>query len=139
MKQYRTNSKASCIQDFINKFHNIVSQGPMYICSCCDQLWYRHSVNSAHKLRKSNPRVDKYLLNKTRVDNTEWIFISRGKHLIKNKVPPCAVVNGMKFPNTRKPAFFDLNDLEYRLRASRLAFQKLMQAPRRGHCYIWAI
>ena len=37
MKQYRTNSKASCIQDFIFKFH-IVSQGPMYICSCCDQL-----------------------------------------------------------------------------------------------------
>lgn len=128
MKQYRTNSKASCIQDFIYKFHNIVSQGPMYICSCCDQLWYRHSVKSAHKLRKSNPSVDKYLLNKTSVDNTEWICISCGKYLIKNKVPPCAAVNGMKFPN--KPAFFDLNELEYRLLAPRLAFQKLMQAPR---------
>ena len=34
----------------------------------------------------------------------------------------------MKFPN--KPAFFDLNELEYRLLASRLSFQKLMQAPR---------
>ena len=34
MKQYRTNSKASCIQDLIYKFHNIVSEGPMYICSC---------------------------------------------------------------------------------------------------------
>ena len=41
MKHYRTNSKASCIQGFIYKFHNIVSQGPMLICSCCDQLWYR--------------------------------------------------------------------------------------------------
>ena len=61
MKQYRTNSKASCIQDLIYKFYNIVSQGTMYICSCCDQLWYRHSVNSAHKLRKSNPSVDIYL------------------------------------------------------------------------------
>ena len=36
MKQYRTNSKASCIQDFLYKFHNIVSQGPMYIFSGCD-------------------------------------------------------------------------------------------------------
>ena len=79
-------------------------------------------------LRKSNPSVDKYLLNKTSVDNAEWIYISCGKYLIKNKVPPCAAVNGMKFPN--KPAFFDLNELEYRLLASRLAFQKLMQAPR---------
>ena len=72
--------------------------------------------------------VDKYLLNKTSVDNTEWICISCGKYLIKNKVPPCAAVNGMKFPN--KLAFFDLNELEHRLLASRLAFQKLMQAPR---------
>ena len=47
---------------------------------------------------------------------------------MKKKVPPCTPVNGMKFPN--KPAFFDLNELEYRLLAPRLAFQKLMQAPR---------
>ena len=128
MKQYRTNGKASSIQDFLYKFNNIVSQGPMCICSCCDQLWYRHSVNSAHKLRKSNPSVDKYLLNKTSVDNTEWICISCGKYLIKNKVPPCAAINGMKFPN--KPACFDLNELEYRLLAPRFAFQKLRQAPK---------
>ena len=100
----------------------------MYICSYCDQLWYRYSVNSAHKLRKSNPSVDKYVLNKTSVDNTEWICMSCWKYVIKNKVPPCAAVNGIKFPN--KPAFFDLNELEYRLPASRLSFQKLMQAPR---------
>ena len=46
----------------------------------------------------------------------------------KNKIPPCAVVNGMVFPH--KPAFFDLNELECRLLALRIAFQKLMQAPR---------
>ena len=86
------------------------------------------SVNSAHKLTKSNPSVDKYLLNKTSVDNTEWICISCGKYIIKNEVAPCAAVNGMKFPN--KPAFFDLNELEYRLLARRLAFQKLILAPR---------
>ena len=91
----------------------------MYICSCCDQLWYRHSVKSAHKLTKSNPSVG----------NTEWICISNcGKYLIKNSVQTYAAVNGMKFPN--KPAFFDLNELEYRLLANGLAFQKLMQAPR---------
>ena len=30
-----------------------------------------------------------------------------------NKVPPCAIANGMKFPE--KPNFFDLNELECRL------------------------
>lgn len=39
----------------ISKFHEIVSQGPLYICSCCDQLWYKHSVSSANTLKKSNP------------------------------------------------------------------------------------
>ena len=37
-------------------------------------------------------------------------------------------MNGMTFPV--KPDFFDLNKLECRLLAPRLAFQKLMQAPR---------
>ena len=44
------------------------------------------------------------------------------------KIPPCAAQNGMFFPV--KPDFFDLNELECRLLAPRLAFQKLMQAPR---------
>ena len=43
-------------------------------------------------------------------------------------MPPCAIINGMQFP--KKPSFFYLNELECRLLAPRLAFQKLMQAPR---------
>ena len=46
---------------------------------------------------------------------------------MKNKFPPCAIANGMGFP--MKPEFFDLNELECRLLAPRIAFQKLMQAP----------
>ena len=49
-------------------------------------------------------------------------------HLKKNKVPPCAAINGVQFP--KKPSFFYLNELECRLLAPRLVFQKVMQAPR---------
>ena len=48
--------------------------------------------------------------------------------MVKNKVPPVALLYGMQFPV--KPEFFDLNELECRLLAPILAFQKLMQAPR---------
>ena len=58
----------------------------------------------------------------------EWICRSCNEHLKKNKVPPCAITNGMRFPT--KPNFFDLNELECRLLAPRLAFQKIMQASR---------
>ena len=47
---------------------------------------------------------------------------------MKNKVPPVALLYGMQFPV--KLEFSDLNELECRLLAPILAFQKLMQAPR---------
>ena len=105
-----------------------VSRGLLYICFCCDQLWYKHSVVKAERLRVSNPNAGKYLLSKKSVNDIEWICQSCDKNLKKNKIPPCAAMNGMTFPV--KPDFFDLNKLECRLLAPRLAFQKLMQAPR---------
>ena len=50
------------------------------------------------------------------------------KHLKSGKVSPLAVANGMKFP--KKTTFFDLNELECMVIAPRLAFQKIMQAPK---------
>ena len=118
------------ITDEIRKFHANVSRGPEYICSCCNQLWYKHSVITAEKLRLSNPTAGKYLLTKTSVNGIEWICQSCYKHLKKDKIPPCVAKNGMSFP--AKPDFFYLNELECRMLAPRLAFQKLLQAPRRN-------
>ena len=58
----------------------------------------------------------------------EWLCRTCHNYLVKHKVPPSAVLNGMQFAT--KPDFFDLNELESRLLAPRLAFLKLMQAPR---------
>ena len=55
-------------------------------------------------------------------------------YLKKDKIPPCAIANGLKFPE--KLDFFDLNELEFRLVAPRLAFQKIVQAPRGGQLKI---
>ena len=46
----------------------------------------------------------------------------------KDKISPGTVKNGMSFP--AKPDYFYFNELECRLLAPRLAFQKLLQAPR---------
>lgn len=48
----------------------MIAQGPLYICTCCDQLWYKHGVVNANKLRESNPNICEYLCNKTSVDIT---------------------------------------------------------------------
>ena len=121
------NTKTS-VDVSVKKFHDIVKQGPLYICSCCDQLWYKHSVVNACKLRESQLDSANYLCNKISLDDKDWICRTCNNYLMKNKLPPYAIANGMGFP--MKPEFFDLNELECRLLAPRIAFQKLMQVPR---------
>ena len=122
------NKPCMTLEETINELHCAVSKGPLYICTCCDQLWYKHSVCCAEKTRLTNPSMVKHFQNIISVDNKEWLCQSCNRYLKKNKVPPCAITNGMKFPE--KPDFFDLNELECRLLAPRLALQKIMQAPR---------
>ena len=121
-------AKRKKIGNLISKFHDIVSHGPLYVCSCCDLLWYKHSVSPADKLTNSNPAAERYLHQRKSVNNQEWLCKTCRSYLVKNKVPPVALLYGMQFPV--KPEFFDFNELECRLLAPILAFQKLMQAPR---------
>jgi heterodisulfide reductase subunit A-like polyferredoxin len=118
------------ITQLIGNFHNSVSTGPLYVCTCCEQLWYKHSVCPADRIRLVNPDIAKYLQSVRSVDNVEWLCNTCNNHLRKGKVPPCAIANGMQFPE--RPSFFDLNELECRLIAPRLAFQKKFQAHRGG-------
>lgn len=110
------------IAKLIRNFHNSVSAGPLYVCTCCEQLWYKHSVYPADKMKLTNPESAKYLQNVKSVDNVEWICNTCRSHLQKRKIPPTAVANGMKFPT--KPDFFDLNELECGIVAPRLSISK---------------
>ena len=48
----------------VAKFHKDVSEGPSFIiCTCCSQLWYKHSVCLAERTRLSNPNMIKHLQN----------------------------------------------------------------------------
>ena len=54
MKQYRENDN---VQFWISKCHNMINQGPLYVCTCCDQLLYKHSALNDDKLRQSNSDI----------------------------------------------------------------------------------
>ena len=98
-------------------------------------LWYyKHSVSPVDRLRFANENSVKYLQSITSVDNKEWLCSTYNSYFKKDKILPCAIANGLKFPE--KPDFFDLNELECRLVAPRLAFQKIVQAPRGGQLKI---
>lgn len=60
-KNYRVmrkvQNKEKGLEFHVAKFQEIVSQGPLYVCTCCDQLWYKHSVVRADTLKQSNPNI----------------------------------------------------------------------------------
>ena len=122
-------TKQTCLDRLVVKFHELVATGPTYVCVCCDQLWYEHSVVRAEVLRYlENEVVSKCLPNRWECCAKEWVCKTCSHHIKKNKIPPCAVQNKMGFPY--KPEFLDLSDLEWRLVSPRLIFQKIHEAAR---------
>ena len=57
MKEYREQKHfdGESLQNLIAKFHYVASQGPLYICTGCDQLWYKHSVIPVQHLKRIIP------------------------------------------------------------------------------------
>ena len=70
-----------------SKFHNIVSQGPLHNCSCCEQPWYKNSAFPVAKLRDSDHDAEKYLLKTKCLNNQKCLCRTRHNYLAKNKVP----------------------------------------------------
>ena len=42
-KSYKKRFKA--IDECIKEFHSSISVGPLYVCTCCHQTWFRKSVS----------------------------------------------------------------------------------------------
>lgn len=118
----------------VNSFHNSIKRGPEYICTCCDQLWYRSSFVKcdANKYKACSQDVIASCVTGVKsVDNTEWIWSTCDSNLKKSKLPSCSKANKMSFP--KKPELLNLTPLEERLISPRIPF---MQLPRGGQLSI---
>ena len=121
----------------IHLFHKNIASGPEYICTCCDQLWYRCSVVKcdANKYKTCSPEiVESCLTGFKSVDNTDWICITCDSNLKKGKLPGCSKANKMGFPH--KPDVLNLTSLEERLISPRIPFMQIRELPRGGQLSI---
>ncbi|XP_023933192.1 inner centromere protein-like [Lingula anatina] len=116
------------LQQLIQQFHKKVAEGCTYTCCICQQLWYRHTVINSESIMNLENNAVKHCKETGDLFDSNWICLTCSSHLKKNKIPPCAMVNGLSFPE--KPSFLDLKPLEWRLTSPRLVFMKLQQAPR---------
>ncbi len=122
----------------IEFFHKNISVGPEYICTCCDQLWYKSSVTQCNaSLYKSCSReiLTLCLTGMKSVDNTEWICSTCHSNLKAGKLPTCAKANKMTFPE-KPDVLKDLTPLEERLISPRIPFMQVRELPRGGQLSI---
>ena len=126
-------SDISETQKCIRSFHDLVKSGPEYICTCCDQLWYRTSVKvckpSSYNMCPGNI-LKLCCTNVKSVDNIEWICYTCHSNLEDGKLPACSKANGMKFP--QKCDLLNLTPLEERLISPRIPFMQIHELPRGG-------
>ena len=118
----------------INLFHNNIKCGPRYLCTCCDQLWYKLSVVkcNAKNDRVCSQHILSCITGEKSVDDTEWICIPCHSNLKKGKLPTCGKANEMSFP--KKPGILNLTPLEEWLISPRIPF--IRGLPRGGQLTI---
>ena len=94
---------------------------------------YRHSVLLKPEPPKNHPIAIALLLEYTKESSDGKVYVCKtcNEYLKKNKIPPCAIDNGLKFPDIPEP-LKDLHELEFRLLSPRLAFMKIQSAPSGG-------
>ena len=131
------NNDASSHTCMVSMFHENIRYGPEYICTCCDQLWYKSSIKkcNASNYSKCQQTIIKSCITGVKsVDDTEWICNTCHSNLKDNKLPQCSKANGMHFPE--KPKVLDLTPLEERLISPCIPFMQIRELPRGGQLTI---
>ena len=112
--------------DAANKFREAIKSSSLFVCSCCQQTWFRHSVQAVASL--SIKSMDAHLLDNCltgyiSVADSEWICNTCLNNLKRGKIPKLSVANGMRF--IEKPVELYLNNLEERLISLRIPFMQI--------------
>ena len=126
----KSHQKDSTIEESIKRFHSDIAIGPLYVCSCCHQTWFRKSVSMLKNTHISAESKRLHCTDFTSVGNEEWICHTCLSALRDGKPPKLSVANGMKWPD--KPPELNLHQLEERLIALRIPFMQIRELPRGG-------
>ena len=128
---YKSKKKGfKAINDCIKEFHLSISVGPLYVCTCCHQTWFRKSVSMLKNTRIPKEIRRLYCTKFTSVNGEEWVCHTCLNSLKNSKVPRLSVADGMKWPD--KPQELNLHQLEERLIALRIPFMQIRELPRGG-------
>ena len=126
----KSHQKNLTIEESIKRFHSDIAIGPLYVCSCCHQTWFRKCVSMLKNTHISAESKRLHCTDFTSVGNEEWICHTCLSAVRENKPPKLSVANGMKWPD--KPPELNLHQLEERFIALRIPFMQIRELPRGG-------
>ena len=141
-KQQAENRKyGSNITELLKIFNENIAEGPVYVCTCCQQIWFKHSVHNVDEiiLKTDNERTTfstcrtQYLSK----DGKEWICKTCRNSVKEGKIPKLSIANKMGFPEL--PHQLKLYSMEERLIARRIVFMLLRDSPVGGQTFVRGI
>ncbi|MDY6842421.1 MAG: DUF6570 domain-containing protein, partial [Pseudomonadota bacterium] len=113
-------------------FQSCINHGPSFVCTCCNGMFYKHSVSlapSAVRLEQKGIKralIERCLLGTKSFQDAEWICSTCLRNLSNNVLPDLAVTNGLRFPAV-PPPLQGLTTLEERCIAPRIPFMQLRE------------
>ncbi|KAJ8043496.1 hypothetical protein HOLleu_10604 [Holothuria leucospilota] len=132
LQEIQTDIKTQHQECKINFYKNIF-EGPTYVCSCCHQTWFRHSVHQVTNLRLTKEASELFRKCSTdlkSVEQLEWVCRTCITDIRKGQVLRISVANKVSFPN--KQDVLNLYDLEERLLSPRIPFMQIRELPTGG-------
>ena len=126
------------MKELLNIFNTRIAEGPVYVCTCCQQLWFKHSVFNVDEiyLKKEN---EKAIFKTCRTkfvskDGKEWICKTCRNSVKEGKIPKLSIKNKMGFPLL--PPELQLYSMEERLIALRIVFMLLRDHSVGGQTFV---
>ena len=115
----------------LNIFNSSIAEGPVYVCTYCEQIWFRHSVFNVNEITlKTNDERTTFNTCRTEYvskDGKEWICKTCRNSIKQGKIPRLSLQNKMGFP--KLPPQLKLFSMEERLIAPRIVFMLLRDHP----------
>ena len=124
--------------ELLKIFNENIAEGPVYVCTCCQQIWFKHSVHNVDEmiLKTDNARttfstcITQYLSK----DGNEWICKTCRNSVKEGKIPKLSIANKMGYPEL--PHQLKLYSMEERLIAPRIVFMLLRDHPVGGQTFV---
>ena len=112
-------------------FNTSIAEGPVYVCTCCQQVWFKHSiVNIKEICFKNDDERRMFETCRTKYvskDDKEWSCKTCRNAVKDGKIPKLSVQNKMGFPPI--PPELNLHLMEERLISLRIVFMILRDHP----------